>query len=59
MVLGFRSVGGAYDSLDQNKDIDTINLKFVEAREEIEMTLDDRRRERRRRRPVSTIGVLH
>ncbi|CAL0320511.1 unnamed protein product [Lupinus luteus] len=36
---GYSSVGG---SLDQNKEVDTINLKFAEAREEIEMALESK-----------------
>ncbi|OIW06578.1 hypothetical protein TanjilG_03972 [Lupinus angustifolius] len=39
---GYSSVGGSSESLDQNKEVDTINLKFAEAREEIEMALESK-----------------
>ncbi|XP_062097951.1 embryogenesis-like protein [Humulus lupulus] len=34
--------GGSGGELDQNKEVDTINLKFAEAREEIEMAMESK-----------------
>ncbi|XP_061345202.1 embryogenesis-like protein [Gastrolobium bilobum] len=37
-----RSFSGGSSELDHNKEVDTINLKFAEAREEIEMALESK-----------------
>ncbi|KAK7343773.1 hypothetical protein VNO77_12799 [Canavalia gladiata] len=37
-----RSFGGGSGELDHTKEVDTINLKFAEAREEIEMALESK-----------------
>ncbi|XP_027366879.1 uncharacterized protein LOC113873100 [Abrus precatorius] len=37
-----RSFSGGSSELDQTKEVDTINLKFAEAREEIEMALESK-----------------
>ena len=34
--------GGSSSDLDHNKEVDAINLKFAEAREEIEMALESK-----------------
>ncbi|CAJ1976884.1 unnamed protein product [Sphenostylis stenocarpa] len=37
-----RSFSGGFGELDHTKEVDTINLKFAEAREEIEMALESK-----------------
>nr|AFK48710.1 unknown [Lotus japonicus] len=42
IMHNLRSFCGGSSEVDQNKEVDTINLKFVEAREEIDMALESK-----------------